>query len=382
MHVYLAAARPQCRSTTMAVTNQDDAWGKDHAINCGVCGSRVIAAGLTGRGLQWHGSIDPEVWGNKLWDFASEGVDSFPMAEGDRRSEESQVVAAAAVVHYALGDSPLCGLEESPEPITPDPELVRGCGDCLELVAEDLSDQTHTWAAASTAIGKSMPRAESPGVGRSGTPARTAANRGGEAMMIPVTYGYARVSKSDRDDRNLETQLRELANHGIREELIFSDVMTGRLMSRPGWNDLVARVQQNDTIVVVWLDRFSRNFDEGVRIQADLTSRNIGIVAIKEGIDTTDDGAAAKYFRRMMMANGAYQADSTSERIKVGQERAKAEGRPPGRPPALSPDQVNECKRMFAENPSVSRVARIMKISWSTANRAIFDESSAQAGMQ
>ena len=197
-------------------------------------------------------------------------------------------------------------------------------------------------------------------------------------MMIPVTYGYARVSKNDRYDRNLETQLRELANHGIREELIFSDVMTGRLMSRPGWNDLVARIQPNDTIVVVWLDRFSRNFDEGVRIQADLTSRNIGIVAMKEGIDTTDDSAAAKYFRRMMLANGAYQADSTSERIKVGQERAKAEGRPP----ALSPDQVNECKRMFAENPSVSRVARIMKVSWSTANKAIFDGSSAQAGMQ
>ncbi len=201
-------------------------------------------------------------------------------------------------------------------------------------------------------------------------------------MMIPVTYGYARVSKSDRDDRNLETQLRELANHGIRKELIFSDVMAGRLMSRPGWDELMARIQPNDTIVVVWLDRFSRNFDEGVRIQADLTSRNIGIVAIKERIDTTDDSAAAKYFRRMMLANRAYQADSTSERIKVGQERTKAEGRPPGRPPALTPDQVNECKRMFAENPSVSRVARIMKISWSTANRAIFDESSAQAGMQ
>ena len=25
--------------------------------------------------------------------------------------------------------------------MTPDPELVRGCGDCLELVAEDLSGQ-------------------------------------------------------------------------------------------------------------------------------------------------------------------------------------------------------------------------------------------------
>ena len=182
-----------------------------------------------------------------------------------------------------------------------------------------------------------MRRAESLGAGPSGTPARTAADRDGEAMMIPGTYGYARVSKSDRDDRNLETQLRELANHGIRKDLIFSDVMTGRLMSRPGWGELMARVQPSDTIVVVWLDRFSRNFDEGVRIQADLTGRGIGIVAIKEGIDTTDDGAAAKYFRRMILANGAYQADSTSERIKVGQERAKAEGRPPGRPPALSP---------------------------------------------
>ena len=63
------------------------------------------------------------------------------MAEGDRRREESRVVAAAAVVHYAPGDSPLCGLGESPEPVTPDPELARGCGDCLELVAEDLSNQ-------------------------------------------------------------------------------------------------------------------------------------------------------------------------------------------------------------------------------------------------
>ena len=138
-------------------------------------------------------------------------------------------------------------------------------------------------------------------------------------------------------------------------------MMTGRLISRPGWDELMARVQPNDTIVVIWLDRFSRNFDEGVRIQADLTKRNIGIVAIKGGIDTTDNSAAAKYFRRMMMANRAYQVDSTNERIKVGQDHAKAEGRPPERPPALTADQVNEYKRMFAENLSVSRVARIMK---------------------
>ena len=84
------------------------------------------------------------------------------------------------------------------------------------------------------------------------------------ANTIPVTCGYAWVSKSDRDDRNPETQLRELANHGIRQEHILSDQMTGRGMLRPGWDDLMARVLPNDIIVVVWLDRFSRNFDEGV----------------------------------------------------------------------------------------------------------------------
>ena len=36
------------------------------------------------------------------------------------------------------------------------------------------------------------------------------------------------------------------------------------------------RVQQNDSIVAAWQDRFSGNSDEGVAIQADLTSRNIG----------------------------------------------------------------------------------------------------------
>ena len=52
--------------------------------------------------------------------------------------------------------------------------------------------------------------------------------------MIPVTYGYARVSKTDDDSKNLETQLRELAAHGIRRELIFTDTASGRTMDRTG----------------------------------------------------------------------------------------------------------------------------------------------------
>ncbi len=133
----------------------------------------------------------------------------------------------------------------------------------------------------------------------------------------------------------------------------------------------MAGVRPNDTIVVAWLDRFSRHFDDGVRIQAELTQQKIGIIAIKEEINTADDSAAAKYFRRMMMANGAYQVDATSERVKAGLDRAKAEGKRLGRPPTLTPGQVQECRRMYAETPSIRRVARILGVSQGTVKRAL-----------
>ena len=91
MHVYLAADCPQCRSTTLVLTHREDAWGKDHAVNCGVWGRWVIAAGLSGKGLMFFGSQDPDEWGNKLWDMDREGVEPFTERELDRRVEEQKV---------------------------------------------------------------------------------------------------------------------------------------------------------------------------------------------------------------------------------------------------------------------------------------------------
>ena len=145
--------------------------------------------------------------------------------------------------------------------------------------------------------------------------------------MLPITYGYARVSKADDDSKNLYTQLRLLADHGIRPKLVFSDVASGRTLKRPGWQDLMSRLQTGDTLVVAFLDRLSRNFEDGVRIQADLTQRDIAIVALRENIDTREGSAAARFFRRSMLAQGAYQVDSASERIKLGLDRARAEGK-------------------------------------------------------
>ena len=201
--------------------------------------------------------------------------------------------------------------------------------------------------------------------------------------MLPVTYGYARVSKSDDDAKNLDTQLRLLTHHGIHEDLIFTDVASGRTMNRPGWRDLMGRVQPGDTIVVAFLDRFSHNFEEGVQIQAELTGRDIGIVAIRENIDTSDGSAAAKFFRRSMLAQGAYQVDSASERIKLGLDRARAGGKRVGRPPALTQEQAEQCRRMADEGAGLRQIARVMQCSPATVKKTLVGcqpQSGAQHG--
>ena len=202
---------------------------------------------------------------------------------------------------------------------------------------------------------------------------RTLARAGGLIPMttLPVTYGYARVSKSDDEARNLETQLRLLADHGIRADLVFADIATGRTLRRAGWQELLSRLRPGDTLAVAFLDRLSRNFEDGVRIQADLTERNIGIVALRENIDTSDGSAAAKFFRRSMLAQGAYQVDSTSERIKLSLDQARAGGKRLGRPPVLTPEQVAQCRRMTEEGAGLRHIARVMQCSPATVKKTL-----------
>ena len=75
-----------------------------------------------------------------------------------------------------------------------------------------------------------------------------------------------------------------------------------------------------------------------------------------------------------MLALGAYQVDATSERIRDGQARARGEGRRIGRPPALSPEQVEQCRRMSDEGAGLRHIARVMQCSPATAKKALVTE--------
>ena len=79
-----------------------------------------------------------------------------------------------------------------------------------------------------------------------------------------------------------------------------------------------------------------------------------------------------------MLAQGAYQVDSASERIKLGLDRARAGGKKVGRPPALTQEQVNQCRRMADEGAGLRQIARVMQCSPATIKKALDAVASSQ----
>ena len=72
-------------------------------------------------------------------------------------------------------------------------------------------------------------------------------------------YGYVRVSSKDQ---NLNRQLDALANHGIESKNIYIDKLSGKDFSRPSYKKMISRLKQNDTVVIMSIDRLGRNYDE------------------------------------------------------------------------------------------------------------------------
>ena len=61
--------------------------------------------------------------------------------------------------------------------------------------------------------------------------------------------------------------------------------------------------------------------------------------------------------------------DSPSERIKLG--LARAGGKRVGRPPALTQEQVEQCRRMADEGAGLRQIARVMHCSPATVKKSL-----------
>ena len=193
----------------------------------------------------------------------------------------------------------------------------------------------------------------------------------GGAPIDPAVFGYIRVSQVEGES-GLATQRRILNGHGLRDDRIFTDVASGRNMRRPSWMELRRLLKPGDMVVVPRIDRLARNLTEGLKTIEELHGQGINIRSLAEGLDTGDDSPTSRLMLHMLLSLAEWERDTIRDRIKAGVDRAAAEGRIGGRPPALSAEKVEAVKSFLENGGSVSSAARTFGVSRPTV-RAVRD---------
>ena len=173
--------------------------------------------------------------------------------------------------------------------------------------------------------------------------------------------GYARVSTGDQD---VAGQTMRLEQAGAIK--VFTDVMSGKSMNRPGLLELLAYARKGDTLAVVRLDRLGRSLAELLSTVTKLRENGIALLSLEEKIDTSS--AAGELIFHVFGAIAHFERRLISERTKDGIAAARAKGKKPGRQP-LDQSKVNAAMKLVQSNISPVESARQLGLGRSTIYR-------------
>lgn len=178
-----------------------------------------------------------------------------------------------------------------------------------------------------------------------------------------MILGYARVSTKEQ---NLDGQHDALKAAGA--ERIFADTITGTARSRPELDRMLKELRAGDVIVVTKYDRLARSLKNLLEIVDQIQAQGAGFRSIGEDIDTTSP--AGRLVFHVFASIAQFERERIAERTIEGLAAARKRGRVGGRPPALSPAQKAEVRRMRdEEHRSIPEIAALFKVSEKTIRR-------------
>jgi DNA invertase Pin-like site-specific DNA recombinase len=147
-------------------------------------------------------------------------------------------------------------------------------------------------------------------------------------------------------------------------------------MDRPGWLKLQGAIDRGEVVkVVVWrLDRLGRTAAGLTRLFDELRERKIGLVSLKDGIDLSTP--AGRMLANVLASIAQFETEIRAERIRAGQQAAKAAGktiggRQLGTRVRLTVEKERAVKRLHSAGTSVSEIARTLQLSRPTVYRAL-----------
>jgi len=171
---------------------------------------------------------------------------------------------------------------------------------------------------------------------------------------------YARVSTTDKD-QSPETQLRHLraiaAAHGRIVVAEYVDQASGRtIKGRTQYQQMMidAKHRKFDAIMAYKLDRLHRNLIEAVGFVESLRLMGVDLILTSESIDTST--AMGRAMMQITAVFAELESAKTSERVIIGMDRARAEGKLCNRPPKkLSRYQIDKAREILEAQPDISQ---------------------------
>jgi DNA invertase Pin-like site-specific DNA recombinase len=145
---------------------------------------------------------------------------------------------------------------------------------------------------------------------------------------------YLRVSTNDQTTLNQELELKKYCEReGFEIYKIYKDEgVSGSKTSRPQL-DLMLQDMRNklfDCIIVWKFDRLGRSTQHLLQVLEELKNKNVRLIATSQQIDTNTP--MGKFFFTILSGFAEMEREMITERIKLGLERRRKQGKLMGRP--------------------------------------------------
>lgn len=202
------------------------------------------------------------------------------------------------------------------------------------------------------------------------------------------TVLYARVSTTEQTAAHQKAQA-EAAGFTIDEIIADAGVsgISTALKDRPEGRRLFDKLRHGDTLVVRWVDRLGRNYQDVTDTIREFMRQGIVVRTVINGL--TFDGATLDPMQQavrdaligFMAATAQAQAEATKEaqRAGIAHHKAAAPMKYRGRKPTFTRDQLDLIRDMLAQGAGPSAIAKATGLTRPTVQRIRDDLAGAEA---
>jgi DNA invertase Pin-like site-specific DNA recombinase len=186
---------------------------------------------------------------------------------------------------------------------------------------------------------------------------------------MATTWAYLRVSTDSQELANQKLLILDWSNsRGLLIDNWIEIAISSRKSTKERRIDeLLAKLQRGDTLVVSELSRLGRSIIEIITLVNELMTRGINLVVIKQNLElkTGSQDMGTKIMITIFSLLAELERDLISERTKMALARVKAQGKKLGRPKGRTgksklDGKEKEIQELLAKRVPKSVIARIL----------------------